>query len=319
VRGIVECKDTHRRTSPLDLFKYKYLSLKDISNKLFYALGNLGDSKKTDYTRANDPTDKNEFTVEISDNTKNNATFQSGVYKQNGVLKYETFKVVRTLDKDGNLVETATSDGIVGDYVYPIPSDKINDLWLKQGTIQVVNNTGDAQYNGNITGYLNMRKWTLENEAFDGDHSFEPRYACCGDYRDGKLVNDTGNGGKSQVTKNNTIWKAFVDWVVTSTDTQFVNELDQWCIKSAVEYFYAFTHMYTMMDNRAKNTFWHFGKTGEYKEISRPVASLLSVYCEKNGNTYTPTTDTSIVSGKKYYSQYAFDLSNYDNDRDLSL
>lgn len=287
----------------------------------FYAIGNIGDSKKTDYTRAYDPEDMNEFTLEISDNTKNNAVFQSGVYRDSdGELQLERFHIVKSLDKDGELVTTAISDSYVQSYVYPIPKDKVDDLWFKTGTITVENRTGDPKYDGDETGYLNMRAWCLYNEGFDGDHSFEPRYACCGDYRDGKLVNDTSGRGKKQVTTNNDVWRAFYTWVITATDEEFVNELDQWCVRSAVEFFYAFTHIYTMMDNRAKNTFWHFAKTGTYRKVSKPVKELLHVYCEKNdSDEYVPTMDTEINHDKVYYTQHAFDLWDYDNDTALGI
>lgn len=260
----------------------------------FYALGNIGDSKKTDYTRAYDPEDMNEFVIEISDNTKNNATFQSGVYlDENGDRQIEKFTIVESED-DGDIILTPVSTNKPQSFVYPITKEE----WENEN---------------------NMRHWCMYNEGFDGDHSFEPRYACCGDYRDGKLVNDTSGRGKEQVELNNNVWRAFYRWVITSTDDEFRNELDQWCVRSAVEFFYAFTHIYTMMDNRAKNTFWHFAKTGVYREVSKPVSELLHIYCEFIDGEYVTTTDTEIDSSKTYYTQYAFDLWDYDNDTALGI
>ena len=290
------------------------------TNWHFYALGNIGDSKKTDYTRAYDKTDMNEFTIEISDNTKNNSTFQTGIEDLgNGEYRMETFKLVKTLNTKNELVVTPVAYTPVLNHIQHIPASIVADYWDAVGTITVENNTGDPQYDGNETGYLNMRRWCLENEDFDGDHSFEPRYACCGDYRDGKLVNDTSGRGKAQVKINNAVWRAFYRWVVTSTDSEFANDLDQWCVRSAVEFFYAFTHMYTMMDNRAKNTFWHFAKTGTYREVSKPYQELLHIYCEKDGDDYIPTEDVTINNGKTYYTQYAFDLWDYDNDTAIGI
>lgn len=260
----------------------------------FYALGNIGDSKKTDYTRAYDPEDMNEFVIEISDNTKNNATFQSGVYLDaDGNRQIEKFTITETED-DGDIILTPVSTDKPQSFVYPITKEE----WENEN---------------------NMRHWCMYNEGFDGDHSFEPRYACCGDYRDGKLVNDTSGRGKAQVALNNDVWRAFYRWVITSTDDEFKNELDQWCVRSAVEFFYAFTHIYTMMDNRAKNTFWHFAKTGIYREVSKPVSELLHIYCELIDGEYVTTADTEIDSGKTYYTQYAFDLWDYDNDTALGI
>lgn len=265
------------------------------TNWHFYALGNIGDSKKTDYTRAYDPEDMNEFVIEISDNTKNNATFQSGVFiDESGNRKIERFTITESED-DGDIILTPVSIDKPQSFVYPITKEE----WEHED---------------------NMRHWSIYNEGFDGDHSFEPRYACCGDYRDGKLVNDTTGRGKAQVNLNNDVWRAFYRWVITATDEEFVNELDEWCVRSAVEFFYAFTHMYTMMDNRAKNTFWHFAKTGVFRPVSKPVPELLHVYCEMVGeNEYVTTSDTEIVSGKTYYTQYAFDLFDYDNDTALGI
>jgi len=260
----------------------------------FYSLGNIGDSKKTDYTRAYDPEDMNEFTLEISDNTKNNATFQSGVYiDNNGNRQIEKFTITESED-DGEIILTPVSIDKPQSFIYPITKEE----WEDED---------------------NMRRWCIYNEGFDGDHSFEARYACCGDYRDGKLVNDTSGRGKEQMKLNEGVWRAFYRWVITSTDDEFKKELDEWCVRSAVEFFYAFTHMYTMMDNRAKNTFWHFAKTGTYRKVSRPVLELLHIYCELIDGEYVTTSDTTVDINKTYYTQYAFDMHDYDNDTALGI
>jgi len=218
---------------------------------------------------------------------------------------------------DGKIVEgsfTANSSEAditveTTDYLYPIN---------KETEWEALDENGNPK---------NMRYWSLMNEGFDGNHSFEMRYACKGDYRDGKVVNDTTGKAKAQLALNTKVWQEFYTWLVTSTNEQFVNELDQWAVRSSVAYFYAFTHYYTMIDNRAKNTFWHFAQTGKHRIVSRPSANLLHIYEEADGEVtekttepgvwegqFKPTEDTVIDSNKTYYTQYAFDMWAYDMD-----
>lgn len=313
-----ENDDEHTTTTMGDYEVVNYTNHTEFNDKEwhFYALGNIGDSKKSDYTRAYNPDDMNEFTLEISDNNTNNSQFQSGVYMKNGERTIEAYTLEQDMD-DGKIVEgsftanSSESDITVEttDYLYPID---------KETEWEALDENGNPK---------NMRYWSLMNEGFDGNHSFEMRYACKGDYRDGKVVNDTTGKAKAQLALNTKVWQEFYTWLVTSSNPQFVNELDQWVVRSSAAYFYAFTHYYTMIDNRAKNTFWHFAQTGKHRIVSRPSANLLHIYEEADGEViekatepgvwegqFKPTEDTVIDSNKTYYTQYAFDMWAYDMD-----
>lgn len=212
----------------------------------YYALGNIGDSKKTDITRAYDPDDMNEFCIEISDNTLANSTFQTGVTNSDGSMKYPITK----------------AEWIAGNTAY------------------------DALYN-------------------DWDGSFEFRYDCCGDSKDGDPIST--DEAKEQIRKNNRqIWRDFYEFVITSSDSEFVSNLKNWFIVDSALYWYLFTTRYTMIDNRAKNTFWHWAK----HYIGTSEAETLG---DKAAYYTVDDAAASINNG------YRFDLWDYDNDRNLSL
>lgn len=212
----------------------------------YYALGNIGDSKKTDVTRAYDPDDMNEFCVEISDNTLANSIFQTGVKNEDGSMKYPITK----------------AEWVAGNEAY------------------------DALYN-------------------DWDGSYEFRYDCCGDSKDGEAIST--DEAKEQIrTQNKQIWRDFYEFVITSSDSEFVSNLKNWFIVDSALYWYLFTTRYTMIDNRAKNSFWHWAK----HYISTSEAATLG----DKAAYYTIDDDAAAIN-----NGYRFDLWDYDNDRNLSL
>lgn len=213
---------------------------------MFYALGNIGDSKKTDVTRAYDPDDMKEFAVEISDNTLPNSIFQTGVANPDGSMKYPITK----------------AEWVAGNTAY------------------------DALYN-------------------DWDGSFEFRYDCCGDTKDGSSIS-TDEEKERIRTQNKQIWRDFYEFVITSTDEEFKNNLKNWFIVDSATYFYLFTLRYTMIDNRSKNTFWHWAKHYITTEESATLGDKAAYY--------TVDDDAASIN-----NGYRFDLWDYDNDKVMSL
>ena len=207
----------------------------------FYGLANMGDSKKTDITRAYDSDDMKEFCIEISDNTLPNSIFQTGVTNEDGTMKYPISK----------------NEWKAGNTAY----DSLYDNW---------------------------------------DGSFEFRYDCCGDSKDGQATST--DEIKEQIrTNNRQIWRDFYEFVITSSDEEFVNNLKNWFIVDAALYFYLFTLRYTMIDNRSKNTFWHWAK----HYVSTKEAAELG----ENAKYYTIDDEAAKIN-----NGYRIDLWNYDND-----
>lgn len=160
----------------------------------YYALGNIGDDKKTDKSRVNDPKDPKEFILEITDFDVPLAEFPTGIGG-------------RSIAPDQFIASNTAYDNLYSEYTYD-----------EEGKFK----------------------------AF-GAESYEFRYEMKG-------ITD------EQRQANIDAWREFYKFVVTSTDEEFVANFENYFVLDSALYYYLFTERYLMVDNRAKNSFWHYGK-----------------------------------------------------------
>ena len=206
-------------------------------NYHFYAIGNVGDSKKTDGSRVNDKNDPKECVVEILDYNVALAEFPTG--NPDGICAPEDWKA-------GN----KAYDDLYAEYKY------------KDGKFK----------------------------SF-GNGSYEFRYEMKGITEEQRQVNiDT--------------WRDMYRFVVTSTDEEFHSRLKEYFVIDSALYFYLFTERYTMVDNRAKNLFIHYGKVY--------ITSEEAITLGDAAGGFTIDNEQALIN-----DGYRWDLAfGYDFDRD---
>lgn len=237
----------------------------------FYGIGNVGDSKKTDNTRAYDPDDPYEFTLEITDYDNDLAAFPMNVY----------FKVDSPVDAD------------IATYY-----ELSNGNYTK---------TVDTTVDTSKTYYFNA----LEKETYDDSYNYDMRYGTAEAAADVwadfyKMVTRTLTGADGQD--------------IASLVTQWKEDFQKWFVLDSALYFYLFTLRYTMVDNRAKNTFWHYAKTGNYVAVDTPDEKYADDYYTLSDGTYTKIDATAFSADGVYYRpERKFDFWCYDTDSSLGI
>lgn len=237
------------------------------TNWHFYAIGNIGDSKKTDKTRKTDIDDPYEFCVEIMDVELPLSDWPANtMYNAMGyTVDEKTEEKIYTWAKNENL--GILHELIDGEYVL----------------------TQDTEVDLNKTYYVDI----LEHDDFSEDFTYGWRYIS--NKKDPAIVNFCKQK-----------WIEFYRFVTTSTDEEFKAHLSDYMVVDTALYYYLFTTRYTMIDNRAKNSFWHYSKTGEIDAQGNPI--------RKFDLSWMYDCDSSL--GLNNYGMQAYRYGLEDIDRD---
>lgn len=197
----------------------------------FYAIGNIGDSKKTDNTRLTDPDDKYECCIEVMDIELPLSAFPTDtMINAMGYTEDDTGRKTYTWATDENL-----------DILYE----------LKDGEYKL---TEDTTVDLSKTYYVDI----LEHDDFSEDYTYGWRY-----------ISDEDDTEVVDYCKQK--WIDAYRFLTTASDEDFKAKFNDYFVQDTVLYFYLFTLRYTMVDNRAKNLFFHYGKTGETDTLGEPI------------------------------------------------
>ena len=202
----------------------------------FYAIGNIGDSKKTDKTRLTDMSDKYECCVELMDVELPLSDFPTDtMYNAMGYkVDEKTGEKIYTWAKNENL--GILHEKIDGEYVL----------------------TQDTEVDLEKTYYVDI----LEHDDFSEDFTYGWRYIYEGD-------DEEENAQVFDYCKQK--WIELYRFITTSTDEEFKNRFNEYFVKDTILYYYLFTARYCMVDNRSKNLFFHYGKTNEVDSVGNPI------------------------------------------------
>lgn len=278
----------------------------------FYGIGNIGDSKKTDDTRVNDKNDANEFCVEIMDWNRYLSSFPADtmIDAMGYTTDKDTKEKIYTWAKDENL--GILYELIDGKYVL----------------------TKDATVDLTKTYYVDI----LEHDDFSEDYTYGFRYLQKEWKKDDdpnyKVLNEEFQRPLRQK------WIEFYRFVTRDLTTNGVedskkveawkSEFSNWFVLDAALYYYLYTLRYTMVDNRAKNTFWHWGKHyltfeeandrgialyDSEKNLITDASNLPSNFYDVNGNEIKNINAAAAAIN----NGYRMDFWDYDNDTALGI
>lgn len=267
----------------------------------FYGIGNIGDSKKTDDLRTNDPDDPNEFCVEIMDWNRDLSSFPT-----NTIINAMGYK----------------TDNNTGEKIYTWATDDNLDILYELVDGEYVL-TKDTSVDYTKTYYVDA----LVNDDFSEDYTYGWRYIL--DDENADIVNSCKQK-----------WIEFYKFVTRDLTTDGVEdktkvaawkeEFSNWFIFDAAMYYYLYTLRYTMVDNRAKNLFLHWGKHyltfeeakalgialyDENKQLIEDDSDLPSVFYDANGKEIKNINATAAAINNGYRMEFW----DYDNDTSLGI